>query len=204
MPQQQTVAVPPIAAVVRTTSNDRNAETRDNSDARIIRPSTQTTTRRPVANLDRFKQAQSQPGVGFDAALSEIQTGRKQGHWIWYVFPQLSGLGVSRLSQTYGLADVDEATAYLRDPVLRGRLLTIAETVADQLRQGTGLARLMGGSVDALKVVSSMTLFGSVARATSPTEANGEYRRLADVAEEILAAAESEGYPRCRFTLARL
>jgi hypothetical protein len=62
----------------------------------------------------------------------------------------------------------------------------------------------MGASVDALKVVSSMTLFGSVARATSPAEANGEYRRLADVAEEILAAAESEGYSRCRFTLSRL
>ena len=71
----------------------------------------------PVSDLERFKRAQDQPHSGFATALSELRSGRKTGHWIWYVFPQLSGLGTSDVSQIYGIADVTEATDYLRDPV---------------------------------------------------------------------------------------
>ena len=157
-----------------------------------------------MSHLERFKRAQDQAHSGFATALAELRAGRKTGHWIWYVFPQLSGLGKSDVSQTYGIADVTEATEYLRDPVLRGRLLSAATTVGERHRAGVSLASLMGASIDVLKLVSSLTLFGSIASRLHATEANDEYRRLADVAEEILAAAESEGYPRCRYTLGSL
>ena len=157
-----------------------------------------------MSDLERFKRAQDQPHSGFATALSELRSGRKTGHWIWYVFPQLSGLGTSDVSQIYGIADVTEATDYLRDPVLRGRLLSAAATVVERQRAGVSLPRLMGSPIDVLKLISSLTLFGSIASRLHATEANEEYRRLADVAEEILAAAESEGYPPCRFTLRSL
>ena len=88
------------------------------------------------ARLQRFTDAQDQRGSGFESALAEMQSGRKRGHWIWYVFPQLAGLGQSSMAQIYGIDGVAEAEAYLRDPILRRRLLTIALAVAEQLRRG--------------------------------------------------------------------
>jgi len=119
-------------------------------------------------------------------------------------FPQLSGLGRSESSQIYGIVDVAEAIEYLRDPVLRGRLLSAATAVVERQRAGVPLSRLMGAPIDVLKLVSSLTLFGPVARSLNATEANDEYRLLADVAGKILAGAESEGYPLCRYTLRSL
>jgi uncharacterized protein (DUF1810 family) len=156
------------------------------------------------AGLQRFKDAQSQRGSGFGAALAEMQSGRKRGHWIWYVFPQLAGLGQSAMSQTYGIDGVAEADAYLRDPLLRRRLLTIALAVAEQLRHGVSLESLMNSSIDATKLVSSMTLFGRVARRLQGTEGLDEYVSLARIADEVLAKADAEGYPPCAFTLSRL
>jgi uncharacterized protein (DUF1810 family) len=156
-----------------------------------------------VEPLQRFRQAQDQPHAGFDAALAEIQAGGKQGHWIWYIFPQLSGLGTSHLSQVYGLAGAGEALEYLQDPVLRERLLIITNAVAGQLRRGVGVSRLMGSDIDARKLVSSLTLFAQLARSPGANEAD-DYRDLAHVAEEVLAAAAAEGFPQCRFTLDRL
>jgi uncharacterized protein (DUF1810 family) len=147
--------------------------------------------------LHRFKSAQDDPYSGFDAALSELRAGRKTGHWIWYVFPQLAGLGMSEMSRIYGIDGPDEAAAYLRDPLLQGRLLTAATAVAEQLRAGVPLTRLLGSSIDVVKLVSSMTLFGEIASRLKD-------RPLADVAEEILRAAASEGYPLCQITLRTL
>src|SRR5690606_17445562 len=76
-------------------------------------------------HLDRFHSAQDSPDAGFDAALRELQAGRKRGHWIWYILPQLAGLGMSGMSQRYAIRDAQEAVAYLQDPVLRDRLLAI-------------------------------------------------------------------------------
>ena len=70
--------------------------------------------------------------MGFEAALHEIQAGGKRGHWIWYVFPQLAGLGSSGLSHTFAIADKHEAAEFLRDPKLRSRLHTITAAVAAQ------------------------------------------------------------------------
>jgi uncharacterized protein (DUF1810 family) len=159
---------------------------------------------RLVSQLERFKRAQDKPHSGIATALAELRAGRKTGHWIWYVFPQLSGLGRSEVSQIYGIVDVTEATEYLRDPILRSRLLSAATTVVERQRAGVPLSRLMGAPIDVLKLVSSLTLFAPIARSLNATEANEECRLLAEVAGEILAGAESEGYPLCRSTLRSL
>jgi uncharacterized protein (DUF1810 family) len=158
------------------------------------------------ARLQRFKDAQDRPVSGFDAALSEIRAGGKRSHWIWYVFPQLAGLGLSPASQTYGLDGRAEAEEYLRDPVLRSRLLIIAAAVAERLRAGgdSRVERVVGSSIDAAKLVSSMTLFGRVAADLHAAEGLADYVSMSRVADEILAVAAAEGYPPCQFTLSHL
>src|SRR6267142_5739646 len=84
-------------------------------------------------NLDRFRDAQDAPHAGFTVAFRELQAGRKTSHWIWYVFPQLAGLGRSSTAVYYGLAGVEEAAAYLRDQVLGERLVTSAAAVQAHL-----------------------------------------------------------------------
>ena len=155
-----------------------------------------------MSRLQRFKQAQS--GSGFESALAEIQAGGKRGHWIWYVFPQLSGLGMSSLSQKYGISDLAEAVEYLRDPVLCSRLLAITTAVAAQASQGVSLATLMGSTIDVLKLVSSLTLFGNVAKRMYSVDGVETHGALARIAGEVLAVATSEGYQPCGYTLARI
>jgi uncharacterized protein (DUF1810 family) len=156
--------------------------------------------------LQRFKDAQDQPMAGFESALAEIRAGGKRSHWIWYVFPQLAGMGHSAMSHTYGLDGIDEAEAYLRDPLLRSRLLTIISAIAEQIdRQPRPiLGRVMGASIDVAKLVSSMTLFGAIAKRLHAAEGLDECASMAHVAERILVAAAAEGYPPCQFTLSRL
>src|SRR5437660_1560996 len=89
-------------------------------------------------NLDRFRDAQDAPHAGFAAALRELQAGRKTGHWIWYVFPQLAGLGRSSTAVQYGLAGAEEAADYLRDRVLGERLVTAAAVVRMHLTNASG------------------------------------------------------------------
>ena len=84
-------------------------------------------------DLARFVDAQS--GGEYEAALAEMKAGRKQSHWIWYVFPQIAGLGMSHMSQLYAIRDRDEAVAYLRHPVLSARLLEITTAVAEHVQR---------------------------------------------------------------------
>lgn len=153
--------------------------------------------------LDRFKQAQDAGAGGFDAALREVWSGQKHGHWIWYVFPQLAGLGQSRTSQEYGVRGLDEAIAYLRDAVLCRRLTTISSAVLHQLEEGEDIRLLLGSDLDAMKLASSMTLFSAAARRLA-AEAPGEYGPAAVLFEKLLRAVEASGYPPCEFTLARI
>ncbi len=104
-------------------------------------------------DLARFRAAHDGAYAG---ALAEIRSGRKVGHWIWFVFPQLAGLGRSELSRYYGLRSLDEARAYLADPVLGPRLIEVAGALLAV--EGRSAEAILGG-VDALKVRSSMTLF---------------------------------------------
>ena len=158
----------------------------------------------PVLNLDRYLEAQSQPHTGFASALAEIRAGGKQGHWIWYVFPQLAGLGRSGPSLRYAIADLPEARAYLQHPELRSRLLAITSAVAEQARQGHRLADVMGSSIDVTKLVSSLTLFAHVARQLDVAEGLDTYRDLVAAGDDVLVAAAEQGYRPCRFTLDRL
>jgi uncharacterized protein (DUF1810 family) len=157
-----------------------------------------------ASRLQRFKDAQDQSVAGFSTALSEIRAGGKRSHWIWYVFPQLSGMGYSSASRTYGLDGVSEAAAYLRDPVLRSRLVTIATAVVEQLDGGMTLIDLMASSIDVTKLISSMTLFQHVANRLFEAEGLDEYESLARAAAKILERAAAEGYPPCHFTLRAL
>jgi uncharacterized protein (DUF1810 family) len=156
-----------------------------------------------MGNLERFRTAQDAANAGFETALAEIRAGGKRSHWIWYIFPQLAGLGMSNASQFFAIADRQEAIAYLRDEQLRTRLLTITRAVAEQLRArvGPSVEMLMGSDTDARKLVSSLTLFAPLARALSTQERSADYAALADAADEVLRLADAEGYPACAHTL---
>lgn len=108
-------------------------------------------------NLQRFLDAQQ--GV-YDQALTEVQNGRKYSHWIWYIFPQLKGLGMSYNAHYYGIEGKEEAAAYLAHPVLGKRLREITSAFLQLKAQS---AQDVFGSLDAMKVLSSMTLFNEVA-----------------------------------------
>jgi uncharacterized protein (DUF1810 family) len=160
------------------------------------------------SRLSRFREAQASLHSGFASALAEIQSGRKRGHWIWYVFPQISGLGSSELSRKFAIENEDEAAAFLRDRALRSRLSTIANALVGQIKGDAALPlrTVMNSEIDARKVVSSLTLFRHVARTLceSESESSDVYGPIATVAEEILAIAASQGYPPCEHTLRRL
>ena len=104
-------------------------------------------------DIKRFLAAQERD---YQTALSEIRAGRKQTHWIWYIFPQLKGLGMSATAKHYGIADLDEARAYLADKTLRGRLIEISQALLDL--PGNDIRAVMGFPDD-MKLRSSMTLF---------------------------------------------
>lgn len=106
--------------------------------------------------LDRFVAAQQD---SYPVALSELRQGRKRSHWMWFIFPQLRGLGRSEMSHFYGIADLDEATRYLAHPVLGLRLVDCAGAVLTH--RGTPAETIMG-AVDAGKLQSSATLFSAV------------------------------------------
>ena len=104
-------------------------------------------------DLDRFIVAQA--GI-YAGVLDELRRGRKVGHWIWFIFPQVAGLGYSAMSQQYAISSLDEARAYLAHPVLGARLRECAAVVLAT----TGRTALeIFGSIDAMKLRSSMTLF---------------------------------------------
>jgi uncharacterized protein (DUF1810 family) len=104
-------------------------------------------------DLDRFLVAQ-QPV--YDRVLDELRRGRKTGHWIWFIFPQVVGLGYSPMSQHFGIASLDEARAYLAQPVLGARLRECAGVVL--ATRGRTVDEILG-STDAQKLRSCMTLF---------------------------------------------
>ena len=105
------------------------------------------------AGLERFVKAQQ---YDYDTALREIRSGRKRSHWMWYIFPQLQGLGFSSTAQYYGIRDLEEAQDYMEHPLLGARLVEISEAL---LALDTGDASAVMGYPDDLKLRSSMTLF---------------------------------------------
>ena len=106
-------------------------------------------------DLERFVRAQD-AGRTYGTALAELRAGRKRGHWMWFVFPQIAGLGSSSMAQRYAIGGLDEAKAYLAHPVLGPRLVEAAEALTGP---GTTDPVAVLGGIDAMKLRSSMTLF---------------------------------------------
>jgi uncharacterized protein (DUF1810 family) len=107
-------------------------------------------------DLTRFLSAQERDYV---TALAEIQSGRKRSHWMWYIFPQIAGLGYSETSKFYAIKDQQEAEAYLNHPVLGSRLIEISKAL---LELEDNHATRIFGSPDDMKLKSSMTLFATL------------------------------------------
>jgi uncharacterized protein (DUF1810 family) len=107
-------------------------------------------------NLQRFLDAQEST---YETALSEVENGRKQSHWMWYVFPQIQGLGFSETSKHFAIKDGAEAEAFLKHPVLGSRLVRICNAL---LKLPGNNATSIFGSLDDMKLQSSMTLFSSL------------------------------------------
>lgn len=120
-------------------------------------------------DLERFVDAQDAGGI-FETAVRELRSGRKESHWIWYVSPQLRGLGATGTADYFGIADRAEAIAYLDHDVLAPRLRRCSQLL---IQSGTGNVHLlMQSAVDVTKLKSSMTLFAAV------TEDNSDFREV--------------------------
>ena len=132
--------------------------------------------------LQRFIEAQND---SYDQALKEIINGRKLTHWIWYIFPQMKGLGFSYNSEYYGITSLQEARDYLENELLRKRLFKITESLL--MHKGKDIESIMG-DIDALKLKSSMTLFDAV-------QPGGIFGEVLD---------EFYGGERCRRTLEKI
>jgi uncharacterized protein (DUF1810 family) len=150
-------------------------------------------------SLERFHETQASRRAGYDTALAEIRAGGKRSHWIWYIFPQIEGLGRSSTARAYAMQDLGEACAYLRDPILRARYEEIVAAVGEQLVR---VEALMGGRTDALKLASSLTLFRAAAEQLAPEDP--VYASLAERLAALLTQTSGQGYPACDFTLGRI
>jgi uncharacterized protein (DUF1810 family) len=153
-------------------------------------------------SLERFHKAQASRSAGYDTALAEIRRGRKTSHWIWYIFPQIEGLGRSSTARTYAIRDLAEACEYLRDPLLRARYEEIASAISEQFSRGCALEDLMGGSTDALKLVSSLTLFRAAAQCLAGEDPT--FNSFAQRCDSILGRTSAQGHPPCAQTLGRV
>ena len=115
-------------------------------------------------DLSRFVAAQTS---SYPVAIAELRDGTKRSHWMWWIFPQIAGLGRSETARRYAIGSAAEARAYLAHPLLGPRLVEAAETVA----RASGTAETVMGSIDAVELRSSMTLFAAVADDPAPFRA---------------------------------
>ena len=106
-----------------------------------------------INSLDRFTTAQEKM---YPIALKELKAGKKRSHWMWYIFPQLRGLGTSSMAHTYGISGFDEAKAYLEHPVLSRRIYELCGVLLEHKEKS---ASEIFGVIDEMKLKSSMTLF---------------------------------------------
>lgn len=109
-----------------------------------------------INSLNRFLEAQEDM---YATALQEIKHGEKESHWMWYIFPQLRGLGRSDMAYIYGINGIEESKAYLEHPVLSARLIEISKAILEHKDE---LIEDILGDIDAMKLRSSMTLFASI------------------------------------------
>ena len=127
-----------------------------------------------MSDLDRYLEAQEKE---YEKALKEIQNGKKENHWIYYIFPQIKGLGKTEISNKYGIKNIEEAIEFLKNEKLRKNLIEISQVLLDK-EEGTDIKEIMGFP-DNLKLKSSMTLF-KVAEEESEINCNGIFKKILD------------------------
>ena len=141
-------------------------------------------------NLQRFVEAQSD---NYRLALSELRAGQKRGHWIWYILPQMRGLGTSSMSTSYGIGSLAEAKALLAHPVLGARLAECVAAVS--VHKGLRADRIFG-SLDAMKFKSCLTLFAAAAGSESIySQALGHFFAGRQDQRTLELLAQSRGEP---------
>lgn len=157
-------------------------------------------------SVDHFRLAQQSEWSGFEVALQEIQQGCKRGCWMWYIFPQIAGLGQSSMSQRFSIQNRAHAFMYLDDKELCGNLLEMTRAVAIQIRRGATIKQLV--SWDQAKLISSLTLFEIVANEAAgvnhakKNHESSSLEELSSLCRSILQMICSEdGYSRCQHTL---
>mmetsp|Transcript_23874 Transcript_23874/g.39469 ORF Transcript_23874/g.39469 Transcript_23874/m.39469 type:complete len:228 (-) Transcript_23874:211-894(-) len=161
-----------------------------------------------IMTVVHFKEAQASceySGPGFAIALEEMEQGHKRGCWMWYIFPQLQGLGRSHMAKMYALSNREHTVVYLQDVELSANLLAITRVVAAQIKRCVPIRTLMG--FDVRKLVSSMTLFEIVTEDLAFDAVGAEnatFQELASLCREILEATTKGGFPRCERTLTTL
>lgn len=138
-------------------------------------------------SLQRFLDAHNKD---YETALSEIKTGRKRSHWMWYIFPQIHGLGFSEISKLYSIKSLEEAEEYLHHPVLGKRLIEISKALLDLPSNN---AHDIFGSPDDAKLKSSMTLFSSLPGTDPVFESVLEKFFYGEKDEKTLAIISQEG-----------
>ena len=157
-----------------------------------------------MAALDRFITAQ-QSGSTYKQAYRELENGSKTSHWIWYIFPQLQGFGSSPNAIKYAIKDLQEACDYLQDKTLFTNYQKITLLVSEQLKKGIHIETLMGSSIDASKLASSMTLFSKTAAYLAQKGTNDhDYASLALLCDGILKKIKIQGYYPCQKTIQRI
>jgi uncharacterized protein (DUF1810 family) len=146
----------------------------------------------PDAELERFHDGYRRH---LDPALGEINDGRKRSHWMWFLFPQVTGLGSSPTAAHYAICDRAEAEAFLRDPILGPGYRALVDAVWRQVIGSDVSIRQLFGRPDDQKLVSSLTLFAGIA-----TDHGDDWAPTVAKAHEVLDRAESQGLPRCPTT----
>jgi uncharacterized protein (DUF1810 family) len=150
----------------------------------------------PSVDLTRFADGYRS---SYATALGELEGGRKRSHWMWYVFPQIAGLGLSPTAAHYAIADRAEAAAFLGDPQLGPGYRRLVDAVWAQVVSGGMTVRALFGAPDDQKLVSSLTLFAGIADDADDV-GDPDWARFRTRAAAILDAAEAQGLPRCAAT----
>ncbi|KTD09077.1 hypothetical protein Lgra_2312 [Legionella gratiana] len=153
-------------------------------------------------HIQRFIEAQQGKDLypAYKNAYAEIKTGKKQSHWIWYIFPQLGTLGYSSTAKYFGITDLNEACEFLQNKALFKNYYEITHLVLQQLEK-TPISTLMGGTVDAQKLVSSLTLFREAASfLISQGNTTHDFIRLIACCDQIFIKIASQGYFPCEQT----
>lgn len=152
--------------------------------------------------IQRFIEAQQGKDFypSYQSAYAEIKAGKKQSHWIWYIFPQLATLGYSSTAKYFGIADLNEACELIQNKEFFKNYYEIAQLVLQQLEK-TSITILMGGTIDAQKLTSSLTLFREAAAfLLSQGIKTHDFTRLIECCDQIFIKISNQGYFPCEQT----